>query len=297
MPVATHTQHPVNTASVPHRSPFRYPGGKTWLVPTARRWFATLGRPELLIESFAGGGSIGLASIFEDYAAQLLLVEKDPAVAAVWHTILSDDAPWLCRAIRDFTPTEATVAHALDNTPGSTRQLAFQTILRNRVQHGGILAPGAGRMRAGERGKGLTSRWYPQTLATRIAAIHEHRHRITISEDDAIATLSRYQSTPNVAFFIDPPYTAGGKNAGRRLYTHNIIDHDALLAASSALTGPALLTYDNNPHTQTLADRHGFAAQPVAMRNTHNAPMTELLIAKDLSWLHARPGEPGAPTC
>ena len=24
---------PVNVASVPHRSPFRYPGGKTWLVP------------------------------------------------------------------------------------------------------------------------------------------------------------------------------------------------------------------------------------------------------------------------
>ncbi len=24
----------VNVASVPQRSPFRYPGGKTWLVPT-----------------------------------------------------------------------------------------------------------------------------------------------------------------------------------------------------------------------------------------------------------------------
>ena len=27
----------VNVASVPHRSPFRYPGGKTWLVPRIRQ--------------------------------------------------------------------------------------------------------------------------------------------------------------------------------------------------------------------------------------------------------------------
>lgn len=34
-------KHVVNVASVPQRSPFRYPGGKTWLVPTARRWFSS----------------------------------------------------------------------------------------------------------------------------------------------------------------------------------------------------------------------------------------------------------------
>jgi DNA adenine methylase len=27
----------VNVASVPQRSPFRYPGGKTWLVPIVRQ--------------------------------------------------------------------------------------------------------------------------------------------------------------------------------------------------------------------------------------------------------------------
>jgi DNA adenine methylase len=28
----------VNVASVAQRSPFRYPGGKTWLIPTVRKW-------------------------------------------------------------------------------------------------------------------------------------------------------------------------------------------------------------------------------------------------------------------
>ena len=28
----------VNVASIPQRSPFRYPGGKTWFVPRLRKW-------------------------------------------------------------------------------------------------------------------------------------------------------------------------------------------------------------------------------------------------------------------
>lgn len=33
--------NPVNVASVLQRSLFRYPGGKTWFVPTFRRWIAS----------------------------------------------------------------------------------------------------------------------------------------------------------------------------------------------------------------------------------------------------------------
>lgn len=32
----------VNVASVPQRSPFRYPGGKTWLVPYVRLWLSSI---------------------------------------------------------------------------------------------------------------------------------------------------------------------------------------------------------------------------------------------------------------
>ena len=34
----------VNVATVPHRSPFRYPGGKTWLVPFIRHWVTQMAR-------------------------------------------------------------------------------------------------------------------------------------------------------------------------------------------------------------------------------------------------------------
>ncbi|HAY18799.1 MAG TPA: DNA methyltransferase, partial [Rikenellaceae bacterium] len=42
----------VNVSSVPQRSPFRYPGGKTWLVPTSRKWFSHCSGCDTLIEPF-----------------------------------------------------------------------------------------------------------------------------------------------------------------------------------------------------------------------------------------------------
>ncbi|HHE40829.1 MAG TPA: hypothetical protein ENL10_04935 [Candidatus Cloacimonetes bacterium] len=51
----------VNVAAVPMRSPFRYAGGKTWLVPRIRSWLSERGGLEkTLIEPFAGGGIVSL---------------------------------------------------------------------------------------------------------------------------------------------------------------------------------------------------------------------------------------------
>ncbi len=44
------------------------------------------------------------------------------------------------------------------------------------------------------------------------------------------------------------------------------------------------MTYDNADGVRELATTHGFDVEPVAMKNTHHAKMTELLIGRDLSW-------------
>src|SRR5271167_521935 len=89
-------EKPVNVASVPQRSPFRYPGGKTWLVPLFRRWMISLpSQPAVLVEPFAGGGIISLTTAFEQLAARVVMVELDEQIAAVWQTILSEDGEWL----------------------------------------------------------------------------------------------------------------------------------------------------------------------------------------------------------
>lgn len=153
---------PVNVASVPQRSLFRYPGGKTWLVPYIRSWLAgkspTVG---VLIEPFAGGGIVGLTAAFEGLAEHVVLVERDANVAAVWQTILGGQAKWLADQILNYKLDRETVTAALRTEPITQRERAFCVILRNCVQRGGIMAPGAGLVKTGENGRGLYSRWYP----------------------------------------------------------------------------------------------------------------------------------------
>ena len=66
-----------------------------------------------------------------------------------------------------------------------------------------------------------------------------------------------------------------------------------LSSVCEQLRGDFLLTYDNADEVLALAHRHGFDAKPIAMKNTHHAEMTELLIGRDLGWMEgsSRGGE------
>ncbi len=281
--------HIINVASVPQCSVFRYPGGKTWLVPYIRQWLRTQSeRPSTFIEPFAGGGIVGLTVAFENLAEHVTLVELDESVAAVWQTMLNDDAAWLADRILVFDLTAQTVEAELSRLTDVRREIAFQTILKNRVNRGGILAAGAGRIKNGESGKGLASRWYPATLSRRILEIAAIRELITFIAGDGMAIMRECADRVDAIYFIDPPYTAGGKRAGSRLYTHAALDHEALFALADTLAGNFLMTYDDAADVRTLAARYHFDVRAVPMKNTHHAQMNELLIGHDLSWLNFR---------
>jgi len=276
----------INVASVPQLSPFRYPGGKTWLVPYVRTWLRSLGyRPALFVEPFAGGGIVGLTVAAENLAERVLLVELDQQIAAVWRTILGGEAVWLAEQIISFDLTHENASLVLSKSPGSMRELAFQTILKNRIAHGGILAPGAGIIKDGENGKGIKSRWYPQTLKRRILGIESLNGKIEFVQGDGISVLHQHAKFRRAAFFIDPPYTVDGKKAGKRLYVHNEVDHEALFTVTASLAGKFLMSYDNADAVVGLAKKHQLATRLVAMKNTHHTEMRELLIGRNFDWL------------
>jgi DNA adenine methylase len=273
---------PINVASVPQRSPFRYPGGKTWLVPYIRDWLKSKGiAPARLIEPFAGGGIVSLTAAFERLAKHVIFAEMDQGVAAVWRIILNGQAEWLAKQILNFDVTLESVTAALQEVAPGLRERAFQTILRNRVQRGGILAAGAGLVKTGENGRGLLSRWYPSTLARRIREINRQKDRFTFVEGDGFGLIEEHKADAEAVFYIDPPYTI----AARRLYTVWRVDHARLFQAMASCLGDFLMSYDNTAEIARLAREHGFESRPVAMKNTHHAKMTELLIGRDLSWL------------
>jgi DNA adenine methylase len=280
------TERPVNVASVPQRSPFRYPGGKTWFIPRLRAWLKSHSpKPKLFVEPFVGGGIVSLTAAFEDLVESVLMVELDDDISAVWETIISGEGEWLANRILHFEMSKENAIREISRPPINRREKAFQTIIKNRTFHGGILAAGSGFLKNGEAGKGILSRWYPATLAKRIRDINLILSKLSFVHGDAFKVLDEYSHDVNAVFFVDPPYTAGGKNAGNRLYTHFKVDHDLLFRKCSALKGDFIMTYDNSDEVRTLARKYSLQAKPIPMKNTHHAEMTELVIGKDLFWM------------
>ena len=278
----------VNVAEVPQRSPLRYPGGKTWLIPHIRAWLGDADGADgsgasnrLLIEPFAGGGTVSLTGVMEHYAERALMAELDADVAAFWQAALAH-GPNLIELVRNFDPTYESVEALQSAAADDVVMRGFRTLVLNRVRRGGILAPGASLSRAGENGKGLRSRWYPDTLVRRLTAIWEHAERLTFVGGDGMKVLRSLDAATlaNCALFLDPPYTAGGKRAGARLYAHHEIDHRALFAFAADCGADFLMTYDCAPETLALVREFGFHAVQVVMKNTHHARIAELVITR-----------------
>ncbi len=268
----------VNVASVPQRSPLRYPGGKTWLIPHIRHWLKAIEpRPKLLVEPFAGGGIVSLTAVMEGLVDRCLMVELDRDVAAFWHAALRH-GPELCEMVQGFRPTREAVDALSRQAPANVLEHGFRTLVLNRTRRGGILAPGASLIRSGECGMGLASRWYPGTLADRLSAIIDNAHLIEFSEGDGMALPKDMPA--GAVLFVDPPYSAGGKRAGQRLYAHHEIDHARLFALLADADTDFLLTYDNTDEIRALVRKSGFKAVQVEMKTTHHARISELVISR-----------------
>lgn len=271
----------VNVASVPQRSPLRYPGGKTWLVPHIRHWLRTLAPPiETILEPFAGGGTVSLTAVMERLAKRCVLCEIDDDVAAFWRAALTH-GPALRRKIEVFQPTSEAVLALAAAQPTTVLERGFRTLVMNRTRRGGILAPGASLQVKGENGKGVASRWYPKTLTMRIQAIELCAERMVFHHGDGLAQLERWLADEQKgAVFVDPPYTAGGKRAGSRLYAHSDLDHAKVFELLADSSAPFLMTYDCAPEIGALVRRFGFAAVQVTMKNTHHSRIAELIITR-----------------
>ena len=267
-----------NVASVPQRSPLRYPGGKTWLIPHIRVWLGAMDcKPRVLIEPFAGGAIVSLTAVMEEMVERCLLAELDHDVAAFWHAALRHGRE-LCDLINRFEPTRQSVEAIAQTQPDPLLERGFRTLVLNRTRRGGILAAGASLSRNGENGKGVASRWYPQTLVSRLRQISAYAERIDFRETDGLRLLEEHAGTLGVVVFADPPYTAGGKRAGQRLYSHHQVNHPRLFEILADARIDFMLTYDYAPEIEDLIRYHKFNAVQVTMKNTHHARLPELVV-------------------
>lgn len=270
----------VNVASVKQLSPFRYPGGKTWLVPFINSRLERRGGVKTLVDPFLGGGSIPLGALHAGLAEKVVLSELDQDVAAVWHCVFGRDAKALAKRILDFKLTRESVVRELEQNGASTLDRAFRTILKNRTYRGGILAEGSSLMREGENGRGVASRWYPETLASRIETLSKLAPRVVFHNADGFEILEAHLEDPSCFIFIDPPYTVG-KGAGSRLYRHSALDHRRLFELANGGSAEIVMTYDMSEEVLRLAKDFCFTIERVPMKSTHHVTKYELVISRN----------------
>ena len=263
-----------------HYSMLAYPGGKGWFIPRASKWLRETGPVDTLVEPFAGSAVVGLWAVFERRARRAVLSDLDPNVVALWSVVFGKserDADRLARLINEFQPTRSNAEAVVYGDCETTVDAAFRTLVRNRYLYGGVIDPAMGKFyaQADEQGR---RRWIREALIQRLYLLRSCRRFVTFEEADALAVLEEH---PDAHAFVDPPYTAGGDNAGARLYARNELDHSRLFDICASRSGPSVLTYDDNDEVRALASERRMRVERVPMKSGRNRRMHELAIWAD----------------
>ena len=243
-------------------------------------------QPRLLVEPFCGGAIVSLTGVMEGLVERCLIAELDRDVAAFWHAALLHGNE-MRRRVRAFEVTREAITALAREQPTDVVGHGFRTLVLNRTRRGGILAPGASFSRVGENGKGIASRWYPETINARLQKISDWADRIAFCETDGMKLLETLGGLEEAAVFVDPPYTAGGKRAGKRLYSNHEVDHSRVFRMLADSNANFLMTYDRAPEIVDLINDHSFSAVEVTMKNTHHARLPELVITREPLFEHA----------
>lgn len=111
-----------------------------------------------------------------------------------------------------------------------------------------------------------------------------HQDRVRVTQGDALNILEQTPFSPGTVIFVDPPYTAGAKSAGKRLYTHHALDHERLFRACAGLRVPWLMTHEHDPNVMALAWQNGLSWRSVKMVSGHNVTARELVVGRDFRW-------------
>jgi DNA adenine methylase len=245
-------------SEVRYKSPLRYPGGKSGLCNFVKAIFRVNDLAGgVYAEPYAGGASVALALLYEEYVSRVYINDADPAVHAFWQAALNHtDA--LCRRIRDTRPTiaewerqRAIYARGSSVSPVS---LGFAAFFLNRTNRSGIIASAG--MIGGRTQHGrwrINARYNGKELATRIERIGTYRGRVIVSGDDAAVFLTRVAAKlPSKSLiYLDPPYYVKGE---RRLYAnyYEAKDHAAIAKSIFKMPKNWIVSYDNVSQIRAL---------------------------------------------
>lgn len=241
-------------------TPLRYPGGKSQLIP----FVLELLRDNDLFygeyaEPFAGGAGIAMHLLLNDYVSRIYLNDFDPAIHALWHSILHDtDA--LCQRIER---TEVCIEEwhrqrqvYFDNSVVSMFDKGFATLFLNRTNRSGILKAGViGGLKQDSTYK-LDCRFVKPDLIRKIRRISAYSDQIVLTCLDAAEFVRDIIPTTSEHTLVnlDPPYF----DKGPELYTnfYRASDHAALALEVGKIDRHWMVTYDDTQEIRALYSQY-----------------------------------------
>ncbi len=237
-------------------SPLRYPGGKGKVANFLKLVMLDNYLIEAeYVEPYAGGASVALSLLFEDYASHIHINDVNPGVHAFWQTCL-EQADDLCALIRDTPVTidnwlAQREAHRDPGTAGL--ELAFATFFLNRTNRSGIINGGViGGLDQTGPWK-IDARYNVDVLVARIHKVARFASRITLTNLDAAELLEEWAGRTERAFlYLDPPYYVKGGDLYEHFYSHE--DHVRIAELVTALPHPWLVSYDAAPEIVQIYD-------------------------------------------
>lgn len=227
-------------------SPLRYPGGKGKLANYIKLILLENGLVgSEYVEPYAGGASVALSLLFEEYVSHIHINDINRSVYAFWNVAVSDtDA--LCSRIESAKVTvkewdrQRRIQAAREPTE---LDLAFSTFFLNRTNRSGIITGGiiGGRHQTGPWKIG--ARWKPSDLVARIRKIARFSSRISVTNLDASEFLDERLPLIDSAFlYLDPPYYGKGRRLYENFYEH--ADHADIAQRVQQLEVPWVVSYD-----------------------------------------------------
>lgn len=238
-------------------SPLRYPGGKGKVADYFKQIFKdNLLYDGVYIEPYAGGASVALSLLFNEYASKIIINDIDRSIFAFWHSVLNKPEEF-CKLIND-TPVNMETWHKQKEIQKNKAKfgllkVGFATFFLNRTNRSGILNAGVigGQDQSGNWK--IDARFNKKDLINRIQKIASYCKKIELHNSDAVELVKTLKKTlpKKSLFYFDPPYYVKGKDLYLNYYEDN--DHLQIATEISKLNKQKwIVTYDCVPSIKNL---------------------------------------------
>ncbi|MCK5624776.1 DNA adenine methylase [Candidatus Pacearchaeota archaeon] len=237
-------------------SPLRYPGGKAKLSKYFKKLILDNNlKGGTYVEIYAGGASIALSLLMEDYVSKIIINDNDKSIYALWHSILNQPVK-LCNLIKK-TPLNIETWRMQKEIQKNKNKydlnkkrdlliLGFSTFFLNRTNRSGIINAGViGGLKQDGDWK-MDVRFNRETLISKIKLISKYKKQIELYNLDAIELINKIKNKlpKKTLIYLDPPYYFKGKELYMNYYDYE--DHKKISEVMKKISSIKwVITYDD----------------------------------------------------